>query len=97
MQLSRVLVSPIISESSLKDIESDKYVFKVDNRATKMEVARAVKESFSVDVISVNTRIIKGRSKRMMKSRKRAKMGPFKKATVQIKKGQKIAIFEAKK
>jgi len=97
MQISRVLVKPIISESSLKDIESDKYVFKVDNRATKKDVAKAVKESFSVDVINVKTRIIKGRSKRMMKSRKRAKIGPFKKATVQIEKGQKIAIFEAKK
>lgn len=97
MQINRVLKSPVISESSLKDIESDKYVFKVDNKATKREVAKAVKEIFSVDVINVKTRIIKGRSKRMMKSRKRAKTSPFKKATVLIEKGQKIAIFEAKK
>ncbi len=97
MQLNRVIVKPIISEASLKDIESDKYLFRVDKKATKKEVARAVKESFSVDVVNVKTRIIKGRSKRMMKSRKRAKIGSFKKATVQIEKGQKIAIFEAKK
>lgn len=97
MEISKVLLKPVISESSIKDMESNKYVFVVSKHANKYEVAKAVKESFSVDVLNVRTRIIKGRSRRSLRRRDRVALGPSKRATVQIGKDQKIKIFETKK
>jgi large subunit ribosomal protein L23 len=97
METSEVIIKPIISEASIKEIESNKYVFQVKRGANKKDIAKAVKDRFNVDVFSVKTRLIKGRSRRMLRSRSRAKLGSIKKASVQIGKDQKIDIFEAKK
>ena len=97
MEISEVIIKPILSEASIKEIESNKYVFQVKRSATKKDIAKAVKDKFNVDVFSVQTRLIKGRSRRMIKSRSRAKLEPIKKASVQIGKDQKIDVFEAKK
>lgn len=97
MEINKVLLKPVISESSIKDMESNKYVFVVNKHANKYEVAKAVKESFGVDVLNVKTRIIKGRSRRSLRKRDRVVLGPSKRATVQIGKDQKIEIFETKK
>ena len=94
METHRILVKPVISEASIKEMESNKYVFVVDKHANKKDIA---KESFGVDVLSVQTRIIKGRSRRMLRKRGRVALGPSKKATVKIGKDQKITIFESKK
>lgn len=97
METNKVIIRPIISEASIKEIESNKYVFEVEKDASKKDVAKAVKENFNVDVLKVQTRLIKGRSRRMLRSRQRARLGPIKKATVRIGKNQKIDIFESKK
>lgn len=97
MEMHKILVKPVISEASIKEMESNKYVFVVDKHANKKDIAKAVKESFGVDVLNVQTRIIKGRSRRMLRKRGRVALGPSKKATVKIGKDQKIAIFESKK
>lgn len=97
MEINKVLLKPVISESSIKDMESNKYVFVVNKNANKYEVAKAVKESFGVDVLNVRTRIIKGRSRRSLRRRDRVDLGPSKRATVQVGKDQKIEIFETKK
>ena len=97
MEAIKVIFKPIISEASIKEMESNRYVFEVNKDSTKKDVAEAVKESFGVDVLKVQTRIIKGRSRRMLRSRNRVYLGPSKRATVQIGKDQKIGIFEVKK
>ena len=97
METSRVIIKPIASEASLKEMELNRYVFEVDRRANKKEIASAVKEKFGVDIVKVQTRIIKGKSRRALRRREQVKLGPIKKATVEVKKGQKIEIFETKK
>lgn len=97
MEINKVLFKPVISESSIKDMESNKYVFVVNNKANKYEIAKAVSISFGVDVLSVRTRIVKGRSRRSLRKRGRIDLGPSKRATVQVGKDQKIGIFETKK
>ena len=97
MKLDNILLRPVISEASIKAMETNKYVFVVNKNASKQEVAKAVKEGFGVDVLSVQTRIIKGKSRRTLKKRDRVTLGPSKRATVKIGKDQKIDIFESKK
>ncbi len=97
MEISKIIIRPIISERSLKEMESNKYVFEVDKKANKKEITQAVKKKFGVDVLKVQTRLIKGRSRRMLRGRNRVSLAPMKKATLQIGKNQKIDIFESKK
>lgn len=97
MEKEKIIIRPIVSEASLKSAESDRYVFEVAKEANKKEIAEAIREKFKVDVSKVQTRLIKGRSRRMLRRRDRVFLGPIKKADVQVGKGQKIDIFESKK
>ena len=44
--------------------EQNKYVFRVDRNANKVEIKRAVEELFNVRVMAVNTMSRKGKKKR---------------------------------
>lgn len=60
-----IIIRPIITEESMQNIGLKKYTFKVDRRAGKIEIAKAVEKLFDVKVAKVNTISVKGRSKRM--------------------------------
>ena len=88
---------PIITEKSMKLAQNHFYTFEVDKNATKTQIGKRVAEKFGVTVLSVNTLNVKGEVKSQKKVRKLYKSTGFKKAIVQIGKGQKIAIFETPK
>ena len=92
-----ILKQPIVSEKSMKLAGSGVYTFLVNKGATKPAIARAVKEQFKVDVLKVATVNIPGEIKMQRRVRKYFKTDGFKKALVQVKKGQTIAIFETPK
>ncbi len=92
-----VLKRPIITEKSMKLAQSGLYAFEVDKKATKPVIAKAVAEKFNVTVLAVNIINIKDKLKQQKKVRKVYKTGGFKKALVQVKKGEKIAMFETPK
>lgn len=96
MEHTKVIIRPILTEKSLNEAAGGEYTFAVASEANKIQIADAVKEIFKVDVLSVKTRIIKGRSRRILKSRGRTQVTPIKKATVRVGKEQKIDIFEVK-
>ncbi len=96
MDVSKVIVKPVLTEKSLNDASRGEYTFVVDRNSSKSQILRAVKELFKVDVLSVSTRTTKGKSKRVFRTRVRTTLGPIKKATVKIGKDQKIDIFEVK-
>ena len=73
------------------------YTFEVDKNATKLQIAKAVAEKFSVKVASVGIINIKGETKSQKRVRKLYKSQRFRKAIVSIGKNQKIAIFETPK
>lgn len=91
-----MILRPLITEKSLAGAASGDYSFVVDRRANKGEIAKAVKEKFSVDVVSIKTRTTKGRSKRVFRRREKTTLGPIKTATVRVGKEQKIDLFEVK-
>ena len=77
-----IIIKPIITEKSNEGIEEGKYTFKVDKRATKVEIARAVEKLFNVKVVKVNTVSVKGKEKRV--GVHQGKTASWKKAIVMI-------------
>ena len=59
-----------------------KYTFKVNKKATKVDIKRAVEKLFEVKVLSVNTMTVKGKEKRV--GRSVGKTSDWKKAIVTI-------------
>jgi large subunit ribosomal protein L23 len=88
-----VILGPVISEKSYQLIEHNKYTFKVDPRAKKPAIAKAVEEIFNVNVVGVN--IIKTRPKPKRRGMVRGRTASGKKAIVQLPEGQKIEFFES--
>jgi len=90
-----IIIRPLLSEKSLQGVEQKKYVFVVDNRATKIQIASAVEELFDgAKVAFVHTIRCKGKYKRQ--GRYAGYTSSFKKAYVQLKADSKsIAFFDS--
>jgi ribosomal protein L23 len=69
----------------------------VSKEANKLQITKAVIEAFKVTVLNVKTINVKGEIKQQRKVRKTFMTKGYKKALVQVKKGQIIPIFEAPK
>jgi large subunit ribosomal protein L23 len=87
-----IIRRPVITEKSTLMQDEDRYTFEVATSATKHQVKEAVEEAFEVEVLRVNTMMVRG---------KRRRMGPrfavsksWKKAIVQLAPGETITIFE---
>ena len=60
-----IIVRPVITEKSNDEMQSGKYTFEVNKKATKVEIAKAVEKLFGVKVLKVNTISVKGKQKRV--------------------------------
>ena len=61
-----IIIKPIITEASMDKLADKKYTFKVDAKATKPEIAKAVEAMFKgVKVEKVNTITMKKKPKRL--------------------------------
>ena len=60
-----IIVRPVITEKSNEEMQSGKYTFEVNKKATKVEIAKAVEKLFEVRVLKVNTMTVKGKEKRV--------------------------------
>ena len=64
MELTDILIAPVITEKA-QSLEGDnKYVFIVDKRANKVQIRQAVEELYGVKVVSVNTMNYLGKVRR---------------------------------
>lgn len=97
MDIHSLIIRPIFSEKTMRDAESSKFTFEVDSSSNKKDIKKVVALKFGVDVLGVTTTIVKGRSKRIGKKMQEVVQRPWKKAVVQLKKGQKIDLFESTK
>ncbi len=91
-----ILLRPIITEKMTELGDSRQYAFEVPRSANKIEVCKAVEKKFNVQVTSVRTVIVKGKTKSQMTRRGRfeGKTKTWKKAIVTLKEGSKIDYFE---
>jgi large subunit ribosomal protein L23 len=65
MKPEDIIIKPVITEKSNDGLQAGKYTFKVNKKATKVDIARAVEKLFEVKVINVNTVTVKGKEKRV--------------------------------
>ncbi len=68
MKAEEIIIKPIVTEKSSAGLQEGKYTFKVNKKATKIDIARAVEKLFNVKVLKVNTMIVKGKEKRVGRS-----------------------------
>jgi len=87
-----VLLKPIVTEKSTDLMQENKYTFKVEPKANKIEIKNAVESIFNVDVIEVRTMNMTGKLKRQ--GRSTGYTSKWKKAIVTLKPGQKLPIFD---
>ncbi len=88
---SRVLVAPLITEASTTAAELNKYIFKVTQKATKVQVKKAIEALYQITVISVRTINVGG--KKRMRGRVTGRTASYKKAIVTVKEGESIDLF----
>jgi len=86
-----VLISPHIAEKPTRLMDLNQYVFKVFPKANKVEIKKAIKEIYNVDVLKV--RIINIPKKMRRKGRNIGWKKGYKKAIITVKKGQEIEIL----
>ena len=55
MELTKVLLSPVVTEKSTAAQANRKYMFLVNQRANKIDIAKAVEKAYGVKVQSINT------------------------------------------
>jgi large subunit ribosomal protein L23 len=91
-----ILLKPIITEKMTNESElRNKYAFKVQREANKIEIKDAVEDAYGVTVESVNTMVHPGKSKtRYTKTGIiDGNTGTYKKAVVTIKDGDVIDFY----
>ncbi len=60
-----IIIAPVVTEKSNDELQEGKYTFKVNKKATKVEIAKAVEKLFNVKVLRVNTINVNGKNKRV--------------------------------
>jgi len=84
------LIAPVITEKATILSEQNKVVFRTPLEATKDEIKEAVEALFKVQVVSVNTIRVKGKTKRFRGVP--GKRSDVKKAIVTLAEGQSIDV-----
>ena len=91
MDITQVLLAPVVSEKSYGLAESSKYTFKVHPDAHKTQIRQAVEQLFEVHVEGVN--IIKVQAKPKRRGMFKGTRPGWKKAIVQLREGETIEVF----
>ncbi len=92
----QILIKPMITEKSSRLMDDhNKYTFIVDKRANKVEIKKAIEETYNVAVETVNTTIMPSKSKtRSTKSGiRRGRKSSFKKAIITLSYGEEIDLY----
>ena len=93
MEARDILIRPLITERTTDLMADGKYIFEVDKRANKIQIADAIREIFNVKVEKVNTINVRAKTKRV--GRSVGKTSSYKKAIVKLVAGETIEFFSA--
>ncbi len=90
--MASILITPLLTEKMTALTAKRQYAFKVDQSANKITIAKAVEKKFNVNVTSIRTTNMKGKTKSQMTKRGRitGRCSDWKKAIVTLKDGQTI-------
>ena len=98
MRAEQIIIEPVLSEktNSMREDDVKKYTFKVNAKANKNEVVKAVAQLFNVRPVKCNVLTVKSKPK-MARTRSGFRAGktrPWKKAIVTLPKGDSIDVIE---
>lgn len=82
MLAEEIILAPVVTEKSNDGLQTGKYTFRVNKKATKIDIKNAVEKLFEVKVLNVNTMTVKGKEKRV--GRNVGKTSDWKKAIITI-------------
>ncbi len=88
----QILKRPVVTEKSTMLGALGQYVFEVDTRANKPQIAQAVESAFDVTVVKVRTMMVRGKTKRF--GTRLSTSPAWKKAVVTLAPGDQIQYFE---
>ncbi len=96
MKLSEVLIKPILTEKANAQQEKlRRYAFKVNRKANKLEIKKAVENFYGITVLDVNTTVVPGKAK--ARSTKagivQGQKPSYKKALVTVAEGETIDLY----
>ena len=94
MKPEEIIIAPVVTEKSNDGLQEGKYTFKVNKKATKVEIAKAVEKLFEVKVLKVNTMHVNGKEKRV--GYHTGKTSDWKKAIVTIDTNPEDKVYLAK-
>jgi large subunit ribosomal protein L23 len=96
MKITNVLIKPILTEKANAQQEKlRRYAFRVDRRANKLEIKKAVEQFYGISVVNVNTTVVPAKAKTrstkagIVEGRKPS----YKKALVTIAEGESIDLY----
>ncbi len=92
MTIERVIIAPVVTEKSNVMREGHKYVFRVDARANKLQIMKAVRDLFGVHPVSCNVIMVSRKPKRVRY--REGYTSTWKKAIITLRPEEKITIFE---
>lgn len=93
MDIYCIIRKPHIAEkANLLKEANNQVAFRVDRRANKIEIKRAVETLFKTKVIEVKTMNVRGKDRRL--GRHMGKKPDWKKAVVRLAPGESIEFFE---
>jgi large subunit ribosomal protein L23 len=92
MNYEDILIQPILSEEATLLREQNKYTFKVDPAASKIQIKEAVRKLFNVNVVDCTTMNVRGKMKRLRG--RPGRTSSYKKAIVRLAPGETIKVFE---
>ena len=84
-----IIFAPVITEKSEKMKEQGKYAFKVDAKATKPQIKKAIESIFNVKVEKINT--LNSHPKKKKVGKYTGMTNKYKKAIVKLAKGNTIS------
>lgn|SRR4249920_2463815 len=96
MKLSEVLIKPILTEKANAQQEKlRRYAFRVNRKANKLEIKKAVESFYGINVVDVNTVVVPAKAKArstkagVVEGRKPS----YKKALVTVAEGETIDLY----
>lgn len=92
--MKTIIQRPIITEKSLSLASRGWYTFVVSKDARKQDIINDFKQAYNVDVIDIRTSIMPGKVRRVGRKMNTITKPDWKKTIVQLKKGQKLDMFE---
>jgi large subunit ribosomal protein L23 len=90
MDIAQVLITPVITEKAFAAQEKNKYAFKVNKNATKLQVKKAFELFYGIKPESVNVVMTKQKARAAGRGRLIRKRTSDKRAIITLPKGKTI-------